>query len=73
MLDPILHLHQLNLQFLELAFVELTIKLDARPLWMGCEIIEDRSGAVGVAWIQPTTAFGREVPDLAGLLGFIFT
>jgi hypothetical protein len=39
---------------------------------MGCEIIEDRSGAVGVAGIQPTTAFGRVVPVLAGLLGFIF-
>jgi hypothetical protein len=39
---------------------------------MGCEIIEDRSGAVGVAGIQPTTAFGREIPVLAGLLGFIF-
>jgi hypothetical protein len=39
---------------------------------MGCEIIEDRSGAVGVAGIQPTTAFGREIPVLASLLGFIF-
>jgi hypothetical protein len=39
---------------------------------MGCEIIEDRSGAVGVAGIQPTTAFGKEIPVLAGLLGFIF-
>jgi hypothetical protein len=39
---------------------------------MGCEIIEDRSGTVGVAGIQPTTAFGREIPVLAELLGFIF-
>jgi hypothetical protein len=44
---------------------------------MGCEIIEDRSGAVGVAWIHPTTVFSRVILSrvilaLGGLLGFGF-
>jgi len=56
---PVLDFHQLNLQFLELTFVEITIQFDPGPLWMDCEIIEDRRGAVGVVKIKSTTAFGR--------------
>ncbi len=72
MLDPVLHFNQLNLQFLELAFVKLTLQFDICPLRMLSEIIEDRRRPVGVIGIKANIDLGRVICGFIGLLGFAF-